>query len=143
MNRYAPPKARVSDPPEVGSWVTGVLALFFAFCSLYFGWTLFYQVCQAPAPYPLPHPALAVLVACLGATAAIGLWLQRPWSRWVVYLISTLLIVSCAWSVWSFVHSGWPYESGSRSFAFLLPLLLLLMFGVATAVHVARLFRKR
>ncbi len=143
MNRYAPPKARVSDPPEVGSWVTGALAHFFAICSLYFGWTLLYQVSRAPAPYPLPDPALAMLVACLGATAAIGLWLQRPWSRWVVYLISTLLIVSCVWIVWSLVHSGWRYESGSRSFGYLLPLLLLLMFGVATAVHVSRLFRKR
>ncbi len=143
MNRYAPPKARVSDPPEVGSWVTGALALFFAICSLYFGWTLLYQVSRAPAPYPLPDPALAMLVACLGATAAIGLWLQRPWSRWVVYLISTLLIVSCAWIVWLFVYSGWPNESGSRSFVYLLPLLLLLMFGVSTAVYVARLFRQR
>ena len=143
MNRYAPPKARVSDPPEFGSWVTGALALFFAICSLYFGWTLLYQVSRAPAPYPLPDPALATLVACLGATAAIGLWLQAPWSRWVVYLISTLLIVFCAWIVWSLVHSGWPYESGSRLFASLLALLLFLMFAVATAVHVARLFRKR
>ena len=143
MNRYAPPKARVSDPPEVGSWVTGGLALFFAICSLYFGWTLSYQVSRAPPPYPLPDPALAALVACLGATAAIGLWLQRPWSQWVVYLISTLLIVFCAWYVWSLVHSGWPYESVSRSFAWLLPWSLLLMFAVATAVHVASLFRKR
>lgn len=143
MNPYAPPKARVSDPPEVGSWVTGALALFFAICSLYFGWTLLYQVSGAPAPYPLPDPALATLIACLGATAAAGLWLQRPWSRWVVYLISTLLIVCCAWIVWSFVHGGWPYKSGSRSFALLLPLLLLLMFAVSTAVYVARLFRKR
>lgn len=142
MNRYAPPKARVSDPPEVGSLVTGALALFFAICSLYFGWTLLYQVSRAPAPYPLPDPALATLVACLGATAAIGLWLQAPWSRWVVYLISTLLIVFCAWYVRWLVHRGWPYESGIRSFVPLLPGLLLLMFGVATAVHVARLFRK-
>jgi hypothetical protein len=134
MNRYAPPKARVSDPPEISSfWVTlRGLALFFAFCSLYGGWTLFFQV-----------SAIAVLVACLGATAAFGLWLQRPWSRWIVYLISMLLIVYSAWYVWSVVQGGWPYESGSRSFVYFLPGALLLMFGVATPVHVARVFRKR
>ena len=136
MNRYAPPKARVSDPPEIsrsGPWVTPRgLALFFGFCSLYGGWTLFFQV----------H-AFAVLVACLGATAAFGLWLQRPWSRWVVYLISMLLIAYSSWYVWSLVQGRWPYESASRSFAYLLPGAFLLMFGVATAVHVARVFRKR
>ena len=129
MNRYAPPKARVSDPPEIsrsGPWVTPRgLALFFAFCSLYGGSTLFFQV-----------NAGAVLVACLGATAAFGLWLQRPWSRWVVYLISMLLIVYSSWVVWSLVQGGWPYGRG-----YFLPAALLLMFGVATAVHVARVFR--
>ena len=135
MNRYAPPKARVSDPPEIStsdSWVTGALVLFFAFCSLWGGWTIFSQ----PNAWP-------VLVACLGAPAAFGLWLQRPWSRWVVYLISMLLIVYSAWYVWWLVQGGWPYESGSQSFVRFLPGALLLMFGVATPVHVARIFRKR
>jgi hypothetical protein len=136
MNRYAPPKAKVSDPPEIsksGPWVTPRgLALFFGFCSLWGGSTLFFQ-----------PSAWAVLVACLGATAAFGLWLQRPWSRWVVYLISMLLIVFSAWYFWSLVQGRWPYESGSRSLVNFLPGVLLLMFGVATPVHVARVFRKR
>lgn len=136
MNRYAPPKARVSDPPEIsgsGPWVTPRgLALFFGFCSLYGAWALFFQL-----------TAGAVLVACLGATAALGLWLRRPWSRWVVYLISTLLIVYSAWYVWSAVQGGWPDESGGRSYVYFFPAAILLMFGVATPVHVARVFRKR
>jgi hypothetical protein len=136
MNRYAPPKARVSDPPEIsrsGPWVTPRgLALFFGFCSLYGGSALFFQV-----------SAFAVLVACLGATAAFGLWLQRPWSRWVVYLISMLLIVYSSWYVWSVVQGGWPYESGSWSYVYFFPIAVLLMFAVATPVHVARFFRKR
>lgn len=135
MNPYAPPKARVSDPPEIsrsGPWVTlKGLALFFGFCSVLYGGTLFSQV-----------NAGAVLVACLGATAAFGLWRQRPWSRWVVYLISMLLIVYSAWYVWSAVQGGWP-ENGSRSYVYFVPAALLLMFGVATPVHVARVFRKR
>ncbi len=98
---------------------------------LFYGGTLFFQV-----------NAGAVLVACLGATAAFGLWRQRPWSRWVVYLISMLLIVYSAWYVWSAVQGGWS-QSGSRSFLYFLPAALLLMFGVATPVHVARVFRRR
>jgi hypothetical protein len=133
MNRYAPPKARVSDPPEIsrsGPWVTPRgLALFFGFCSLYGAWTLLFQ-----------PSAGGVLVASLGATAAFGLWLQRPWSRWVVYLIAMLLIVYSAWYVW---QGGWSYESGSRSYLYFFPAAILLMFGVATSVHVARVFRKR
>jgi hypothetical protein len=136
MNRYAPPKTWDSDPPEIdksGPWVTPRgLALFFGFFSLWSGWTLFFQV-----------SAIAVLVACLGATAAFGLWLQRPWSRWVVYLISMLLIAFSAWYFWSLVQGRGPFASGSRSFVSFLPGALLLMFAVATPVHVARVFRKR
>ncbi len=133
MNRYAPPNARVSDPPEInksGPWVTPRgLALFFGFCSLYGAWTLLFQ-----------PSAGGVLVASLGATAAFGLWLRRPWSRWVVYLIAMLLIVYSAWYVW---QAGWSYESGSRSYVYFFPAAILLMFAVATSVHVARVFRNR
>jgi hypothetical protein len=47
------------------------------------------------------------------------------WSRWVVYLISTLLIVYSAWYSWSLFQGRWPDESGSRSFVYFLPGALL------------------
>ena len=134
MNPYAPPNARVSDPPHDGrpsAWVTKLLALFFAFFSVFFLTTLLNQLS------PLP-----VAVACLCAVASIGLWRSRPWSRWVVYLISTLLGLFLAWYYGALIASGWPYESTTPPVVSLLPGALLLMFGVAAAVFVTRVFRK-
>ena len=126
MNRYAPPKARVSDPPHddrPSLWVTQLLALIFGVLSL--GWcsALLYQL----AAWPF---ALAVLCGM----ASLGLWRARPWSRWVVYLFSTLLCSYFAWWV--------AYESTARSVASLLPGSLHVLFGVAAAVYVARVFRQ-
>jgi hypothetical protein len=108
-------------------WITKGLALFFAFYGLYSCWTLFYRVS------PLP-----VMVAGICGSAAVGLWLKRPWSRWVVYFISTGLCLYFVWYVWRLVQDGWPYEDGTRS---LLPGLVLLLFGIGAAVHVGRVFR--
>jgi hypothetical protein len=134
MNPYAPPNARVSDPPHDGrpsAWVIKLLALFFAFLSVYSLLTLLNRLS------PLP-----VAQACLCTVASIGLWRSRPWSRWVVYLISTLLGLYFAWSLSALIASGWPSESTTQSVTSLVPGTLLLMFGVAAAVYVTRVFRK-
>jgi uncharacterized BrkB/YihY/UPF0761 family membrane protein len=126
MNPYAPPKARVSDPPHddgPSAWVTKLLALFFAFLSVFMLLTLLNQLSLLP-----------VAVACVCSVASIGLWRSRPWSRWVVYLVSTLFCVYFAWFVWTLVQGRWPVVS-------VIPGLTLLMFGVASAVHVRRVFR--
>ena len=134
MNPYAPPRATVSDPPQDDRprvWATKLLAAFFAFFSLYSGSSLLYQ-----------RSLLVIAVGCLCGVAALGLWRERPWSRWVVYLISTLICVYFAWYVSALLQGGWPYDSTTRSVVSLIPGALLLMFGAAAAVHVARLFRK-
>ena len=113
------------------AWFTRGLALFFAFYALYCCWTLFYRVSP-----------VAVMVAAVCGSAAIGLWLKRTWSRWIVYFISTGLCLYFPSYVWRLVQNGWPYESGTRSFVSLLPGLVLLMFGIAAAVHVGTVFRR-
>jgi hypothetical protein len=135
MNPYAPPNARVADPPHDGgpsAWVTTLLALFFAFLSVVSLITLLNRL-----------SALPVAQACLCAVASIGLWRSRPWSRWVVYLISTLLGLYFAWALSALMASGWPYERTTQSVVSLVPGTLLLMFGVAASVYVTRVFRKR
>lgn len=134
MNRYAPPKARVSDPPHddrPSAWVTKLLALFFAVVAVFSLLSLLNQLSLSP-----------IAVACLCSVASIGLWRSRPWSRWVVYLISMLLGLSFAWYLPALIASGWPYASTTRSVGWLFPVLLLLMFGVAAPVFVTRVFRK-
>ena len=131
MNRYAPPNAPVDDQPHDGrptDWFTKLLALFFAFACVFALQRLLYQL----SPWP---PA----VACLFGLASLGLWLERPWSRWVVHLISALLCCFFAWYGWMLMQN-WPNWSTGRSFASLLVGLLLPMFGVTVSVYVARVF---
>ena len=135
MNPYAPPSARVDDPPHddrPSAWVTKLLALFFAFFSVFSLLTLLNQLSLLP-----------VAAACLCSVASIGLWRSRPWSRWVVYLISMLLGLSLAWELPALIANGtWPYASTTRSVGSLLAGSLLLMFGVAAPVFVTRVFRQ-
>ena len=135
MNPYAPPTARVADPPHEdrpSAWVTQLLALVFAFFALYSGWSLLYQL----RPF-------VIAVACLSGVASLGLWRKRRWSRWVVYLISALLCVYFAWYGLAALQDGWPYGSATRASAALIPAALFLLFGVAASVYVAQLFPKR
>jgi hypothetical protein len=134
MNPYAPPNARVCDLPHddrPSLLVTHLLALIFGILAL--GWcgNLLYQ-----------RAALPFAMAVLCGMASLGLWRARPWSRWVVYLFSTLLCSYFAWYVAALAQDGWPYESTARSVASLLPASLWVLFGVAAAVYVARVFRK-
>ena len=134
MNPYAPPKARVSDPPHddgPSAWVTKLLALFFALFSVVSLLTLLNRLSLIP-----------VAAACLCCVASIGLWRSSPWSRWVVYLISMLLGAAFAWYLSTLIANGWPYASTTRSVTSLLGGLPLLMFGVAAPVFVTRVFRK-
>jgi hypothetical protein len=129
MNPYAPPTARVSDPPHddrLSPWVTKLLALMFAVLSL--SWALLYQ-----------RDPVGFAAAGLCGLASFGLWLARPWSRWVVYLLSTLLCSYFAWYVAALSYDGWPSASDR---VVLIPGALHALFGVAAAVYVERVFRK-
>ena len=134
-NPYAPPNAPVADAPEIGRasvWMTRVLALFFAVYALYCCWTLLYNLSP-----------IAIATAGIFGFAAVGLWRMRPWSRWIVYAISSAV---CAWFVWyvsRLAQGGWPYDDATRSFLVVLPASLLLLCALAAAAHVKRLFNPR
>jgi hypothetical protein len=115
----------------VRSWITNGLALFFAFYALYCCWTLLYRLSP-----------LAIVVAGICGAAAVGLWLRRPWSRWIVYLIAAGLCLYFTRYLWRLVQAGWPYEDWTRSVVSLLPGSVLLVFGIGAAVHVGRVFRR-
>ena len=135
MTPYAPRTAAVADAPEIGTasvWMTRVLALLFAVYALYCCWTLLYNLSP-----------IAIATAGIFGFAAVGLWRMRPWSRWIVYSISTVVCLWFVWYVWSLVQGGWPDEDGTRSFLAVLPASLLLLCGIAAAVHVKRVFKQR
>jgi hypothetical protein len=65
-------------------------------------------------------------VAC-GVTA-IAMWLRKPWSQYLLYVLGALFIGIWIWSILQVVERGWPYESVLESGISLVPGLL--MVGV-------------
>ena len=117
------------QPSRVSAWMTRTVALVLGAYALLSGWTLLYNLSP-----------IAVASACVFGSAAVGLWRMRPWSRWIVYLISSAV---CAWFVWylsKLLQGGWPYDDAARSFTAVLPASVLLLCGIAAAVHVKRVF---
>ena len=112
--------------------MTRALAVVLGSYALLSCWALFYNVSP-----------IAVASACVFGSAAVGLWLMRAWSRWIVYSISTAVCVWFAWYVSKLVQGGWPYDDAARYFTAVLPASLLLLCGIAAAVHVKRLFKPR
>ena len=129
-NTNAPPSPAVVDAPRtstVSVWMTRALALVLGAYALLSCWTLFYNLSP-----------IAVAVAFVFGSAAVGLWRMRPWSRWIVYSISTVVCLWFVWYVWSLVQGGWPDEDGTRSFLAVLPASLLLVGSIVAAAHVRR-----
>lgn len=135
MTTQAAPGSTVVASPQmsrVSVWMTRAVALVLGAYALLSSWTLLYNVSP-----------VAVATACVFGSAAVGLWLMRPWSRWIVYSISSAV---CAWFVWyvsKLAQGGWPYDDATRSFIAVLPASLLLLCGIAAAVHVKRVFKQR
>lgn len=131
----APPSSSLVDSRRTsvaGTWMTRALAVVLGAYALYSGWTLLYNV-----------NAIAVASAGVCASAAVGLWRMRPWSRWIVYGLSAVVGLWFVWYVSRLVRSGWPYEDWTRSLAAVLPASVLLLCGLAAAAHVGRFFKLR
>jgi hypothetical protein len=117
---------------RVSAWMTRALALVLGAYALLSCWTLLYNLSP-----------IAVGSVFVFGSAAVGLWRMRPWSRWIVYSISSAV---CAWFVWyvsKLAQGGWPYDDATRSFVAVLPASLLLLCGIAAAAHVKRVFKQR
>ena len=112
--------------------MTKALAIVLGSYALFSCWALFYNVSP-----------IAVASAGVFGAAAIGLWLMRPWSRWIVYSVSTAVGVWFVWYVSKLLQGGWPYDDAARSLTAVLPASLLLLCGIAAAVHIKRVFSVR
>ena len=135
MTSTAAPGSRVAAAPQIGRagvWMTRALAVFLGAYALFSCWTLLYSV-----------SVIAVATACVLGCAAVGLWLMRPWSRWIVYSLSAVVCVWFAWYVSRLVRGGWPYDDATRSVATVLPASFLLLGGIAAAALVGRVFKPR
>lgn len=134
MTRTDAASSRVVVAPQTsraGVWMTRALALFLGAYALFSCWTLLYSV-----------SFIAVASACVLGCAAIGLWLMRPWSRWIVYTLSAVVCVWFAWYVAKLLQGGWPYDDATRSVVTVLPASFLLLGGIAAAALVKRVFKR-
>ena len=71
--------------------------------------------------YAMPLLLLWV-VAC--SVAAYGVWRERPWSRWPVYVIAVLSIASILANIILLAMSGWPLAWPAESLMALTPAVL-------------------
>ena len=115
---------------RLSAWMTRAVALVLSAYALLSCWALLYNVSP-----------IAVASACVFGSAAVGLWLMRPWSRWIVYSISSAVCVWFVWYVSKLLQGGWPYDDGMRSVITVLPASLLVLCAIAAAAHVRRVFK--
>jgi hypothetical protein len=128
----SPTGAGTAEIGRASVWMTRALALFLGAYALFSGWTLLYNL-----------SFIAVATACVLGWAAVGLWLMRPWSRWIVYALSAVVCVWFAWYVSRLVRAGWPYDDATRSVVTVFPASLLLLGAIAAAALVRSVFKLR
>ena len=84
-HRYSPPSSDVGNASEHQSPRLGMLRVVAAFLMLYAGYIATFAVQS--------QSIVDALLAALLAVTAIGLWLRRQWSQYLVYAISAALVV--------------------------------------------------
>ena len=77
-------------------------------------------------------------VACFLAGA--GLWLRKPWSRFVVYAVCSLTIFGFLFYVGAMALNGWPYPGLAKTVVALIPGALLVALCVWFMVVTFRFF---
>ena len=73
--------------------------------------------------------------------AAVGLWLKKPWSRFVVYAVCLLTIIGWLFFVGVMVWNGWPYAGLAQTIVALLPGVLLIALCIWFMLITFRFFR--
>jgi hypothetical protein len=82
---------------------------------------------------------VAIAVACFSVLGGIGLMLDRPWSRFCIYIVS--LAVAGAWAYYTALAvPTWPYGTLSETTIALLPGMFLLVIAAGSSYLVTRHF---
>jgi hypothetical protein len=76
---------------------------------------------------------------CLLASA--GLWMKKPWSRFVVYAVCSLTILGLLFFVGAMALNGWPYPGLAKTVVALIPGVLVVALCVWFIVVSFRFFR--
>jgi hypothetical protein len=91
------------------------------------------------------HPQWFVFaLAAASLAAGIGLWLHKPWSQYLVYIVSFVVAGQWLWAAIShYSRIGWPTEQRAGHIIGLIPGLCIVALAVGSSVLVFRRFRAR
>jgi hypothetical protein len=87
--------------------------------------------------------ALGVVVALTSLVGGIGLMLNRRWSRFCIYVVSTTLIATWLGYVAILAARAWPYATSLESVISLVPGFLMLFVAAASSYLVKNHFRAK
>lgn len=95
------------------------------------------------AEYVQPH-WFGVALAVASLAAGIGLWLRRPWSQYLVYVVSFVVAGQWLWAAIDyFSRTGWPSENVAGHIIALIPGLCIVAFAIGSSILTFRYFRVR
>ena len=78
----------------------------------------------------------------IGLVTAVGLWLKKPWSQYLAYVLGALFIGTWMFIVWQINVQGWPYEDTMQSVISLVPGVLMIIVVLGSCFVVWRVFRR-
>lgn len=93
--------------------------------------------------YVQPH-WFGVALAVASLAAGIGLWLRKPWSQYLVYVVSLVVAGQWLWAAISYYsRTGWPSEQTFGHIIALIPGSCIVAFAIGSSILAYRSFRAR
>lgn len=95
------------------------------------------------AVYVQPH-WFGIALAAVSVAAGIGLWLGKPWSQYLVHVVSFVVAGQWLWAAISYYSmTGWPSEKTFGHMIALIPGLCIVALSIASSILAFRYFRAR
>jgi hypothetical protein len=95
------------------------------------------------AVYVQPH-WFEIALAVASLAAGIGLWLRKPWSQYLVYVVSFVVAGQWLWAAISYYsRTGWPSEQTFGHIIALIPGSCIVAFAIGSSILAFRCFRAR
>lgn len=82
------------------------------------------------------------LFGIVGIVTAVGLWIKKPWSQYLAYVLGTLFIGTWMFAVWQVYEQGWPYEGALQTAISLVPGLLMVFVVLGSCFAIWKAFRR-
>jgi hypothetical protein len=92
--------------------------------------------------YAFGHHAVLLIWSVLSFAAVYGLFKNRPWSQFIVYVLAAVIIFAWSYSlIYSFDY-GWQDEDTGKMIISLIPGVVIVILTLASCIVVFRHFRK-